>query len=1213
MAGRYPGAADLGEFWANLLGGVDSVVEIPSDRWDHHRYDHLRSASGRPLSSWGGFLGEVAAFDAGYFRISAAEAAVLDPQERLFLQTCWAAIEDAGHTPDSLCRPSGPSGRRMGGVFAGVMHKDYPLQGVEHAARGGDPVPLGLSQGQIANRVSYVLDLHGPSMAVDTLCSASLTAVHLAVRSLRSGECTVAIAGGVNLSLHPAKYIGYGLVNMHSTDGRCRSFGAEGDGYVSAEGVGALVLKPLVAAESDGDHIYAVIRGSAVNHGGTAGGFSVPNPVAQAAVVTAALADAGADPTTVGVLEAHGTGTALGDPIELRALVTAFGETLKPGSCALGSVKSNIGHAEGAAGVSGLTKAVLQLHHRTLVPTLHAEPANPLLALDGTPFRLQRTVAAWPAPHGGPRRAGVSSFGATGANAHVILEEYTGRAASPAAPGPVVVPLSARTVPALRVIAGRLLDRVRGGVTDPVTEVTARVAQVLSVDPWDIDPARPLHEYGVGAAEVARLSRGLAELMPSGRAPRLTTAHTIAEAAALLPQRAGGPSLADLAYTLQVGRVELAERAAFAVADLAGLARALGQFLADDRVRVHGTDPARLALAERWVSGAAVDWSGQFGAVRPHRISLPSYPFAPDRYWFTDTPAAAAPLASEAGHNGSHPRPTHPSLTELVRGALRAPSWTLRPAATNTTAAAGRVLVVGSGASPLAEAIGAHHRRAGATVVTATATATDLGTFRAVLAGLGGVDRVHLVVGPEDPHAPVDADVALLALRLIRALADLESPAVIDCHLTTHDTNALDGRAANARGAGLTGLAYFLARQQRFAVRNVDVSSHDTDLSALVEAIIAEPASPIAELTLLRDGARYRQRFDEVEQAAGAQGLRTGGAYLLIGGAGVVGQAVTRHLHEHYGARVAWMGRRSGTDPAVRAAMAAATVGDREPAYVTADVRDLGQVRAAVAEAKAALGALNGVVFAGATTITEPARAVTELDDAEFRHHYDVKASGAVHVAVAVADEQLDFLCYFSSAQAFAFGGVGTHPAYAAGITFADAFARTINAAAPFPVGVLNWGAWAASFGDSTADHPGIGFLSDEQGAACFDAAVRLLVTGGPNQTVGLRPGGAVPLAVREPAIPAPQPALRGDRDRIKELTTQRLARALRVPATDLSPRVAFAELGVDSITGMSFVAELGEELGLELDAALLYDHTTIDLLAEHLTDLVTNSSGGQR
>ncbi|MBE9500630.1 SDR family NAD(P)-dependent oxidoreductase [Streptomyces sp. GKU 257-1] len=284
-----------------------------------------------------------------------------------------------------------------------------------------------------------------------------------------------------------------------------------------------------------------------------------------------------------------------------------------------------------------------------------------------------------------------------------------------------------------------------------------------------------------------------------------------------------------------------------------------------------------------------------------------------------------------------------------------------------------------------------------------TVSPGDPDAFRTVLADVGPVDRVHLLVGAEDPHARVDADVQLLALRLLRApLSERNGGERIDCHLTTHDTHGTDGRAANATGAGLTGLAYFLAQQRsRYAVRNVDVSARETDLPALAAALIAEPASPAGELTLLRAGRRYRQRFDEVEPPGGESGLRTGGAYLVIGGAGVVGQSVTRHLHEHYRARVAWVGRRPGDDAAVRAALDAATVGDRAPAYLRADVTDPEQVRSAVAQAKEALGALHGVVFAGASTITEQAREVTALDDAEFRHHYEVKARGAVHVAGA--------------------------------------------------------------------------------------------------------------------------------------------------------------------------------------------------------------------
>ncbi|MTJ83778.1 MAG: KR domain-containing protein, partial [Telmatospirillum sp.] len=388
MAGRYPGASTVTEFWETLCRGVDCVTEIPPSRW---RVRPPADGSGRrPMSRWGGFIDGVDRFDCDFFHVSRPEADIMDPQERLFLETCWQAIEDAGYTPATLAPTGTEPVRNAVGGFVGVMHKDYTLIGAEAA---GGPVPISLNQGQIANRVSFCCDFHGPSMAVDTLCSSSLTAIHLGCESLRRGESGAVIAGGVNLSLHPAKYQTYGMVNMHSSDGRCRAFGTGGDGYVSAEGVGALVLKRLGDAVRDGDHIYAVIRSAAANHIGRSSGFSVPNPVGQAVAIASALDRAGIDARSLGYVEAHGTGTMLGDPVEVEGLTRAFRRhTSDKGFCALGSVKSNVGHAEAAAGVCALTKVALQLHHRVLVPSLHADPENPLLHLAETPFRVQRSL-----------------------------------------------------------------------------------------------------------------------------------------------------------------------------------------------------------------------------------------------------------------------------------------------------------------------------------------------------------------------------------------------------------------------------------------------------------------------------------------------------------------------------------------------------------------------------------------------------------------------------------------------------------------------------------------------------------------------------------------------------------------------------------------------------------------------------------------------------
>ncbi|MEU6238486.1 type I polyketide synthase [Kitasatospora sp. NPDC047058] len=455
LAGRFPLADDLDEFWRNLTAGRDCVTEIPADRWDHSRwYDADPAAPGRAHTRWGGFLRDVDRFDPVFFGISPRQAEVMDPQERLFLQTSWHALEDAGYRRADL------SGRPVG-VYVGVMYGEYQFHGALDALRGGRPL-TGSSFATIANRVSHALDLSGPSMALDTMCSSSLTAIHLACESLRRGESELALAGGVNVSVHPYKYAFLSQGRFLSSDGRCRAFGAGGDGYVPGEGVGAVLLKPYRKAVEDGDRIHGVILASAVNHGGRTNGYTVPSPRAQQRVITDAMARAGVTPEDIGYVEAHGTGTNLGDPIELTGLTNAYREAgAAPGTWPIGSVKSNVGHLESAAGMAGLAKVLLQFAHRTLVPSLHSAELNPNIDFARSPFRVQRELAAWPEGER-PRRAGLSSFGAGGSNAHLVLEESPRPDPSADRPAgeqhahePVLYLLSARDEERLRAYAGR--------------------------------------------------------------------------------------------------------------------------------------------------------------------------------------------------------------------------------------------------------------------------------------------------------------------------------------------------------------------------------------------------------------------------------------------------------------------------------------------------------------------------------------------------------------------------------------------------------------------------------------------------------------------------------------------------------------------------------------------------------------------------------------
>src|SRR5690625_2753160 len=358
MAGRFPGSGDIDAFWANLVAGSDLVTEIPSDRWDADEYFAPGPATpGRTNSRWGGFLDGVADFDPLFFGISPRESELIDPQERLFLETAWHALEDAACSRALLHEATLRDDEHRVGVFAGVTSGQYQLFGIEQWAEGNRVSPTS-SYWAVANWLSYVLDAHGPSLTIDTACSSSLVAVHQACESIRRGESLVAIAGGVNVTLHPAKYVALAQSRFLSSEGRCRAFGRDGDGYVPGEGVGVVVLKPLDAALRDGDPVRAVIKATAVNHGGRTNGFTVPGPRAQSSVVSTALRRGGVEPESVAYVETHGTGRALGDPIEIEGLTRAFGRGMQRGSCAIGSVKSNIGHLEAAAGVAGLMKCV---------------------------------------------------------------------------------------------------------------------------------------------------------------------------------------------------------------------------------------------------------------------------------------------------------------------------------------------------------------------------------------------------------------------------------------------------------------------------------------------------------------------------------------------------------------------------------------------------------------------------------------------------------------------------------------------------------------------------------------------------------------------------------------------------------------------------------------------------------------------------------------
>ncbi len=589
LSGRYPQAANLKEFWANLSSGKNCITEIPKDRWNwEDYYDPKRGVHEKMYTKWGGFLKDIDKFDPMFFKIAPREAEEIDPQERLFLESCYHAIEDAGYVPDNLDKT------HKVGVFVGVMNSRYSTH------------PNYFS---FANRISYLFNFQGPSMAVDTACSSSLTAIHLALESLYGGFTSCAIAGGVNLIIDPIHYLRLTRMNMLSSGNQCKSFGENADGFIDSEGVGAVVLKPLKQAEEDGDHIYGVIKGSSVNSGGKTNGYTVPNPIAQANLVSLALKRSNLVADHLSYIEAHGTGTALGDPIEIAGLTRAFKEsTSEKQFCSIGSVKSNIGHGESAAGMAGLTKVLLQMKYEQLVPSINADIINPEIDFSKTPFTIQRNLEKWQRPirkingvtQEIPRIAGISSFGAGGANAHIIVQEYipsTGdkkRIDLLEKNTKVIIPLSARIADQLQQKVDNLLDFIRS----------------------------------------TKLEKQLGEKI----------------------------NLQELAYSLQVGRDAMEHRLGFIVSSVDELAEKLQFYTNGNRdiedfyqgqVKRNAEMPSIFSsdadfqetfekciadnnlskLLDLWVKGINLDWNKICGETKPQRISLPTYPFARERYW----------------------------------------------------------------------------------------------------------------------------------------------------------------------------------------------------------------------------------------------------------------------------------------------------------------------------------------------------------------------------------------------------------------------------------------------------------------------------------------------------------------------------------------------------------------------------------------------------
>jgi acyl transferase domain-containing protein/D-arabinose 1-dehydrogenase-like Zn-dependent alcohol dehydrogenase/acyl carrier protein/SAM-dependent methyltransferase len=1218
LSGRYPGARTMNEFWENLKAGKDCISEIPSDRWDYRRYFNAdKTTPGTVYSKWGGFIDGVDEFDPLFFNISPREAELLDPQERLFLQCAYETIEDSGYTPITAGGPNNSPGKPANvGVFVGVMYEEYQLFGVEETIKGR-PIALPGNPASIANRVSYFCDFSGPCMVVDTMCSSSLTAIHLACQSLSLGECTAAIAGGVNVSIHPNKYLLLSQGRFASSAGRCESFGVGGDGYVPGEGVGAVLLKPLSMALRDGDHIYGVIKGMAVNHGGKTNGFTVPNPNAQSAMISRAIKQAGIRPREISYVEAHGTGTSLGDPIEIAGLTQAFrADTAERQFCAIGSLKSNIGHCESAAGIGGVSKVLVQLKHKQLVPSLHSRTLNPLIDFSNGPFRVQQEVTDWNQPviafdgesRQVPRTAGISSFGAGGSNAHLVIQEFSdgedplSERAQAAVDHEVIIVLSARTKERLTLVVSNLYGHLK---------------------------------------------------MTSQRSG------------------SGAVRLTSLAYTLQVGRVAMEERLAFIVKSYQELEEKLQSILLSgelpgvfrgninhtdntvsmmrqegdlDQIAAKWMKTGRLApLAQMWVNGLEIEWNALYDSPRPRRVSLPAYPFARERYW-----------VPSVGHVTSQSEPASDPMKILTK------DWRPKAISALRKERAGSVVVLGtSRTSALVSKL--FTDRADIQIVevlqecASPAISTDFYSsvtgeslylqLQQRLAGtplLGVIDCTALDAGYGQQSLEVGK------IRFIQLLIEHEARQGFKLLQLTSRLYPFQSPTTTLRGASMAGLYRMISAEYR----KVDSIVMDADLDVSESSKLAAQIqhefwnhneSGMSECCY-RDGIRYEPCLVTANYSADSN--RSGPAlsrispddvFMVTGGTRGIGAAVAEYLVSCGARRLVLLGREQFPSPAMWKSIAKANVqtdlgrklelllamidkGVRVSYFNTSLTDSLG-LQEMLHHIHTELGSISGVFHCAGLSGENPAfvkKATREIETV-----CEPKVHGLIELHRALEKEPLQCFVLFSSVASAIPSLAAGQSDYAMANAFMDFYASHQASQGQTIFKSVQWPAWSETgmavgkVNIPSYTRTGLMPLTTADGMRFIEFALNSELTvfmPGRMKPIGFeysdllstnfsgianrKAGGTESIATPNPATP--QSSSASERRVIAMWLREIFMSELKLSEEQLQETRRFDEYGVDSVMIAQLVQIMQRRVRATLSPALLLEYSSVAALTDY-------------
>ncbi|HEX2927665.1 MAG TPA: SDR family NAD(P)-dependent oxidoreductase [Ruminiclostridium sp.] len=1020
MSCVMPKSKDATEFWENLISAKDLIQEIPEDRWDWKAfYGDPEKEFNKTKAKWGGFIDDVGAFDAKFFHISPKEATLMDPQQRIFLQTVWKTIEDAGYKASDLYGTNT-------GIYVGVSGWDYNEILKANSEKVESLSIVGIAHSVLPNRISYLMDWRGPSEPIDTACSSSLVAIHKAVEQLQLKKCDLAVAGGVNIILSPAVNISFNKAGMLSPEGRCKTFDKSADGYVRGEGAGAILLKPLSKAIKDNDHIYGIIRGTDVNHGGQVNSFTVPNPNAQAEVICKALQKSNISPNTITYIEAHGTGTSLGDPVEISGLKKAFKisgakEVVEQPFCGLGAVKTNIGHLEAAAGIAGIIKVLLALENKQIPATIHFKELNPYCNLKDSPFYIVDKTMMWQQlkdekGNSIPRRAGVSSFGFGGVNSHIVIEEHVDER--------------------------------------PIEDTNSKKNYLLVLSAKDKDRLR---EYAGNLKE-------------------------------WLLKDDGKSRLADIVYTLQNGREEMTSRLALVgtskeefinmLADFCegkespsiftGEVKKSNQAVQDPTGAKEdtGLDMKHLKeidtqeLAQLWVRGVNIDWKKLYEVAVVKRVSLPTYPFSKKVYWVKKKENAKSqeqPNNISAETYDSTALKQHSEITYTIQ-------WELEEGTGEKQYEENVLIITNETSQTLTQSI----KRSIGNGKTKVVSAADIRTIKGFeeiehIYFLSGVQKVTECVEDEAFLKKAEEEGILAMFQLIKML-DQKGRMDKSLKVTVVSNNVYSitrEESIQPSGGSLYGFFNSIIKEYvrlEGSYLDIDVNELNESVDRISELILNEKCSKELKEIGLRQCRRYVRRIYPVKLKSSEPNVfKAEGVYVILGGRGGIGSELARYLSSNYRAKIILIGRKPTLTEEEQERLQVISKAGGQVRYISADGGNELEMREAIGVVEREFGKINGVIH---SAIVLKDKLVRNMEEAELMDVMWPKVNGSIALYKALRGKDLDFVLYLSSVQSFT--GMKGQSNYSGACTFKDSYSRYVASKEGWRVRVINWGYWGS-------------------------------------------------------------------------------------------------------------------------------------------------------